>query len=382
MTNSTYDSVVIGAGIIGISTAYFLAKAGQRVCVVEKGTIGGESSGRAAGNIGQSHRPAPDLPIMKRALELWRSLYAEADVDFEFRQQGNLRLMMTDAHAARLTDMARREQATGLEVHILDRAQTRELVPFVPDIYLGSIHCPGDGSAEPFRACLALSRLAARQGVTFREHTEVTGIQVRQGRISAVETTSGLISAPVVVNAANAWAGQIGRMVGIEIPVDVRRSHLLVTERLPQFLGPVLSTDLYGYFRQAVSGNVLIGFPARPQQGFNRRATAEAIANGARRAVWVLPRLEKVSMIRAFTGFTAWTPDNLPLIGALAEPAGFFIAAVFCGLGFSIGPAIGELMADLIVNGHAPFALDAYRPDRFALRASGEDAAAPARAAG
>ena len=115
MTNTAHDTVVIGAGIIGITTAYFLAKAGQDVCVVDKGPVAGESSGRAAGNIGQSHRPAPDLPIMQRAVELWQSFSAAADVDFEYRQQGNLRLMMNEAHAAELTAMAQRERAAGLE---------------------------------------------------------------------------------------------------------------------------------------------------------------------------------------------------------------------------------------------------------------------------
>ena len=100
------------------------------------------------------HRPASDLPIMQRAVELWQSFSAAADVDFEYRQQGNLRLMMNEAHAVELTAMAQREQAAGLEVYVLDRAQTRARVPFVPDIYLGSVHCPTDGSAEPFRATL------------------------------------------------------------------------------------------------------------------------------------------------------------------------------------------------------------------------------------
>jgi len=218
-----------------------------------------------------------------------------------------------------------------------------------------------------------LLRLAARQGVTFCEHTEVTGIQVTNGHVVAVKTSRGKIAARTVVNAANAWAGSIGRMVGLEFPVEVRRSHLLVTERLPQFLGPVLSTDHYGYFRQAVSGTVLIGFPARPQVGFDRRVTDEAVAQGARRAGWIIPQLKQASLIRSFTGFTAWTPDNLPIAGALSEPAGLFIAAVFCGLGFSIAPAIGELMAELIVTGRTSHSIEHYRPERFTLRPTNQN---------
>lgn len=366
MTQHTHDTIVIGGGIIGIATAYYLARAGHDVCLLERGTIGGESSGRAAGNIGQSHRPPPDLPIMRRAVELWKTLYAGADIDFEYRQQGNLRLMMNEEHAARLAAMATREQASGLDVRILDRAATRDLVPYVREVYLGSIHCPTDGSADPFRSTLALSRLAARAGVTIREQCAVTGIRVAGGRVEGVETAGGPLAARHVVNAANSWAGEIGRMAGIDLAVDVRRSHLLVTERLPQFLGPVLSTDLYGYFRQSVSGNVLIGFPARPQQGFNRRVTGEAVATAAKRAGWIIPSLSRASMIRGFTGFTAWTADEMPYIGACERPAGLYVAAVFCGLGFSIAPAIGELMAELITTGRSRYDLTAYRLDRFA----------------
>ena len=154
MSGEAYDVVIIGAGIAGISTAYFLAKAGQRVCVVEKSVIGHESTGRCAGNICQSHRPPADLPIAMRAVQLWKQLLQESELDFEYREQGNVRLAWNEEHAAKLKAMVERERAGGLECYFIDRAETRKLLPIVDGPFLGSVYSPRDGSAQPQLAVL------------------------------------------------------------------------------------------------------------------------------------------------------------------------------------------------------------------------------------
>jgi sarcosine oxidase subunit beta len=193
-------------------------------------------------------------------------------------------------------------------------------------------------------------------------------LQVAAGKIQAVETERGPIAAKHVVNAAGPGAASIAQMLGIRLPATSQRSHLLVTERLPHFLEPFLSTDICGYFRQTPSGNVLIGYPARPVTGPDRRVTFEAVEVGAQQAAAVLPRLREVSLIRSFTGYTVWTPDYLPLVGRVEQVEGFYIAAAFCGLGFAIGPAIGKLMAELVATGQPSLPIDAYRLERFAFR--------------
>jgi sarcosine oxidase subunit beta len=365
MGRETYDVLIIGGGIAGVSIAYFLAKAGQRVCILEKHVLGQESTGRSAGNIGQSHRPPPDLPIAMRAVQLWKQLLQESDLDFEYRQHGNLRLAWTDAHVAKLKAMVERERAGGLECYFLDRAETHALLPIASGPFLGSVYSPSDGSAQPQLALLSLARAAVRQGAVLHERREVTGIEVVGGRVAGIATSGGPIASGVVVNAAGAWSPAIGRMAGVHIPAEARRSHLMITERLPQFMGPVVSTDFYGYFRQALSGNVLIGYSARPVEGFDRRVTFDAVSLATRRAAIIIPRLTGVSLIRAFTGFTVWTPDLLPIMGPVRQLDGLYVATAFCGLGFAIGPAVGELMAELILNGRASLPFDAYRLDRF-----------------
>lgn len=365
MGREAHDVVIIGAGIAGIATAYFLAKAGQNVCVVDKGSIAQESTGRCNGGIGQSHRRPPDLPLVMRSVELWKKMAAESDIDFEYRQQGLVRLAWTDEHAADLKAMVERERAGGLEVYFLDRAETRSIVPQATDEYLGSAYCPSDGSAEPYQACISIARAAKGYGAKIHEHREVTGVEVVDGKVSGVMTNKGLITTCVVVNTAGAWSRAIAESVGVRIPTVVKRSHLMVTEQLPRFLDAYVSTDFYGYYRQALSGNVLIGYSAEPVEGFNNRVNYTAVKIATQRAARIIPRLREASLLRAFAGFTTWTPDYLPIIGAAKQLQGFYLATAFCGLGFAIGPVVGELMAELILQGRTSLSIDAYRPDRF-----------------
>jgi sarcosine oxidase, subunit beta len=365
MTSEVHDIVVIGGGIIGTSLAYYLAKAGQDVCVVEKGFVGSESSGRCAGGIGQSHRELPDLALAMRSVQLWKNLSEELDVDIEYRQHGNVRLAWTEEHVANLKAMVERERSGGLECYFLDPADTHELVPDVAQTYLGSVHCPSDGSANPYKTCFALGRAARNQGAIIHEYTEVTGIKLDSSRISAVQTSNGQIETRVVVIAAGAWASVIGKMIGIKIPVTFKRSHLVVTERLPSFLKPFTSTDFYGYFRQTLSGTVIIGYPAMPLNDLDRHVTYEAVNITAQRAARLIPRLKDASIIRGFTGYTEWTTDYLPIMGPIKQVEGLYVAAAFCGLGFAVGPGVGELMAELVLTGQTSLPIDAYSLERF-----------------
>ncbi len=212
---------------------------------------------------------------------------------------------------------------------------------------------------------MALARAAIRLGATIHENREVTGLQVTHGKVQGVLTKQGPLAAKQVINAAGAWAASIGQMLGISFPAANQRSHLLVTERLPHFISPFLSTDIYGYFRQTLSGNVLIGYPARPLTGPDMRVAYEAVSVAAKRAATIIPRLRSASLIRSFTGYTVWTPDYLPLVGRVEQVEGFYMAAAFCGLGFAIGPGIGQLMAELVTTGKTSLPLDAYRLERF-----------------
>jgi sarcosine oxidase subunit beta len=239
-------------------------------------------------------------------------------------------------------------------------------VPAVRGAYLGSVFYPSDASAHPYRACVALAHAAVRAGAVIHARRAVTGIEVAHGRVVGVRTTGDPIATERVVVAAGSWSAGLGRQVGVTIPAEARRSHLIVTEKVPPLLGPVVTTHFYGYFRQALSGNMLIGYPARPVEGFDRRVTIDAVRIAATRAARIIPDLARFAIIRAFTGFTTWTPDVMSVVGAAREPVGFYTATAFCGRGFALGPAVGEALAELITTGRPSLSIEPYRLDRFA----------------
>jgi sarcosine oxidase subunit beta len=301
-----------------------------------------------------------------RAVELWKRLSAESDIDFEYRQHGNLRLAWSEKDVEVMGEMVAREQAGGLDCRWLGVEETREIVPYVAEgTYLGSVHTPSDGSAEPYLACVAVAREAKRHGATIYEHREVTGIDAEKGQITGVSTRLGPIAAKKVLNATNAWVATIKSPATLNVPIRICRSHVLVTEELPFFAGPFTSCNRYGYFRQAPSGNVLIGFQSQPVEPYERRTKYEALEVASRRMATIVPRLRNVSIIRAFTGFTVWAPDYRAIIGALEAPEGLYVAALFSGLGFAVGPAVGELVAQLILEGETWDPIERFDPYRF-----------------
>jgi sarcosine oxidase subunit beta len=354
---------------MGLSLAFYLAKGGQDVCVVERSFVGAEGSGRSAGGIRQNNRPPAELALAMRSVELWKELAQESDIGFEYQQHGNLALIWNEETAAEAVDVMMRQQAAGLECTLLDRQETRSLVPAIVDGYLGGLYSPTCGSAEPYLSCVALARLARRHGATICEGTTVTAIRVTQGKVAGVDTSAGAIDAPAVVDAAGPWAPLIAQMVGLHFPGRLCRSHILVTETLPTLLVPFTACGDYGYFRQTRSGNLLIGFGGLPVADYSKRRTSyEAVAIATRRAATIIPRLRSVSIIRTFTGFNMWTPDSLPILGPVQHPQGFYLAAEMNGTGFALGPACGKLLAEWMLNGRPSLSMDAFTPARFGER--------------
>ncbi|MBN1315728.1 MAG: FAD-binding oxidoreductase [Anaerolineales bacterium] len=361
-----FDVVIIGGGLIGVSAAYFIACAGHKVCVVEKGVVGGEASGRSGGGIGQSHRTPEELPLAMHAVELWKQFFKNGNIDFEYRQHGNLRLAWSEEDVQVMKAMVKREQAEGLDCRWLEPDETKTIAPFVQEgSYLGSVFTPSDGSADPYLATFEIGAQARRAGAAIYEHRPVEEIMVKNGRVTGVETKDGSIFAPIVVNATNAWVSTIKIKTSYRVPVKVCRSQISITEQLPKFIGPFMSCNRYGYYRQSLSGNILLGFQSQPVGKYARPVTFEAMEVPARRISSIIPRLTHVSVIRAFTGFTAWSPDYKPFIGPLKDPEGLIIAAVFNGLGFAAGPAFGEMVAECALGEKTTFPTDIFDPYRF-----------------
>ncbi len=357
----------IGGGIIGCATAYYLAKKGVRAIVFEKeAAVGLEASGRCACGVRQQGRKAA-LPIAMSSVRLWATLAQELECDLEYTRTGNLKLVWETGKPEELESEVAWEHAQGLvEVCMLTAAQCRVIVPGLTERTLAGKLCPTDGMANPMRVPGAFARAAARRGVEIRTRTAVTGLLTRGSRVSGVLTGQNEIEAEVVINAAGPWAAQFNAMAGCHTPIRPGLDTLIITDRQPRRFIPFLRFGWWGYALQSRSGNLVIGLEPAQNEAFDHRVDYAGIAEKTRDMLEILPWLQVVTFLRAFSGITEYTPDKEPYIGAVPSLQGFYTASGFSGQGFCLGPMVGKIMAELVTGGDAGLSLAAFRPDRFA----------------
>ena len=373
MKLSSADVVVIGGGIIGTSVAYYLARMGVGVELVERrGIASATSSACADALVLQTKAPGPKLALATRSVRLYHGLGEELDCDLEFRNEGGMIAALDESELQYVSELVARLRAHGVPVELLDARTAMELQPAITPRVLAASHCSLDCHLNPLRVSTGFARAAARLGARFHLRTEVTGIQVQRGRITAVDTTGGRIDTPVVVDAAGAWSPAIARMAGIELDILPRRGQILVTEALPPLVRGRLFGARYlmsklakpsgkggsgqgGYLSgmvlgQQASGNFLIG-GTREFVDFDTSTTYDGITDLARQAVELLPVLSGVQIIRAFAGLRPAPGDGLPTIRRYPEPEGFVVASGHEGDGICLAPVTGEIVAE-IVAGH------------------------------
>ena len=258
MPMESADVVVIGGGVSGLSSAYFLAKAGKDVVVVEKGTAGGEASGRNGGMISERVDEPPMIPLGVESVRLWETLDDELGYPTEFTQQGRLQVAVSEEEMGEI--FSDRDQALrhGVSVDMLDPSEIRDMIPGITGRTLGGMYSPNGGHANPQRSVQAFAWAFQDMGGRLHQNTAVTGIQVVDGRVSSVETTAGAIEADVVVAAAGPQTALLAEMVGVHVPVAPARVEILATAPLePLFDIALVGNGLYG--RQAARGNLLFG---------------------------------------------------------------------------------------------------------------------------
>ncbi|MEE9198582.1 MAG: FAD-binding oxidoreductase, partial [Dehalococcoidia bacterium] len=215
------DVVIIGGGIIGCATAYYLAKRGADVVVVEKGELSDEQSGRNWGWIRQQGRNPREIPLVMLSIRLWSQLAGELTSDIEWLQSGSLRLGYDEEEMAHLEAWTKGAQEAGLDTSVLSAAEVKSLIPALEGPYRGGAYTPTDGQAEPRTATIAVATAARECGAKIYTHCAAEGLEVANGAVTEVVTERGAIRAPVVVCAAGAWSGKVGRMVGLDLPQRV-----------------------------------------------------------------------------------------------------------------------------------------------------------------
>ena len=365
----TADILVIGAGIVGCSLAYQLALQGApRVAVIDKDLICSGSTGRSAGGIRQQFATDLNVRLSLESIRMFERMPEELGVDPAFRRVGYLFLASTEAELALFRQNAALQQRHGVPVQVVDPDDIRRLVPFVQlDGILGGTFCPTDGYAAPYEVTMGYAAAARRRGVTIYEQRPVTAVLRQSGRVVGVETPAGPIHAPVVVNAAGAFAGQIGEMAGVDVPVRPFRRQLFTTLPVPTFTPePPLTIDYHRnwYFRGELGGCLFSG-PKDEESTFNTNVDWEHLAESVEQAVVRLPFLAEAEIHRGWAGLYEISPDNNAILGRVPELEGFYVAGGHSGHGFQHGPIVGKLMAELILTGRTTIDIGALGIERF-----------------
>lgn len=419
------DVVVIGGGIIGTFTAYYLARRGMKVALVEKGRVGAEQSSRNWGWCRQQNRDARELPMATKSLELWEQFAEATGEETGFRRNGLLYLSNSEKELEGWSKWGEFARTVGVDTRMLSANEAAQLGASTGKQWKGGVHAPTDGTADPSRAAPAVARAIMSLGSTVHQGCAARGIETAGGRVSAVITEKGTIRTQTVVLAGGAWASSFCRQYGIRFPqATIRQTVMAISkgcEGLPAALhtaGVSLTRRFDGGYTLAISGRgrvdptyQLMRFAPQFLPMFLRRwrslapGSLEGMRSGHegaghwrldqptpmemmrtldpsvdealvkltyQRAVELIPTLKQATVSAAWAGYVDSTPDGVPGIGEMPNLPGLILAAGFSGHGFGIGPGAGHLIADIASGANPIVDPRPYHPSRFAGSAWGK----------
>lgn len=378
------DALVIGGGIVGCSTALHLAKRGKSVILLERDQPGIRASGVNFGGVRQHGRAVAEIPLARRARQIWGNLAALIGIDGEFVQTGHLRLARKPEDIAILEAHRIAARELGLDIDFLDREVLKRDYPWIGDAALAATFCVEDGHANPRLVAPAFAAAAQAAGAELHDFAEVSEAWYANSHFYVRIKDGRHFVAPVLVNAAGAWAATIAGWFDEPVALRPEVPQVLVTEPAPYRIKPVLGViggDLY--LRQTLRGNILFGGgEGRANEGFTRsRPLPEISRRAAAMAIRLVPMIAHLPVIRSWTGVDGDTTDGSPVVGPSETHPGLFHAFGFCGHGFQLGPAVGAVLSELIVDGRSETPIDGLSIGRFRQKPeipAAANAAAPA----
>ncbi|RKT18784.1 glycine/D-amino acid oxidase-like deaminating enzyme [Streptomyces sp. 1114.5] len=374
------DVVVVGAGVVGAACAYYAARAGLAVAVVDRGPVAGGTTGAGEGNVLVSDKePGPELDLALLSARLWRELADELGAAVEYEPKGGVVVASTAAGQEALRAFAEGQRAVGVVAEEVPGERLHELEPHLAPDLAGGFHYPQDAQVQPALAAARLLLAARRMGAELITGETVTAVdRGPDGAVRGVRTDRRRLAAPAVVNAAGTWGGELAALAGVHLPVMPRRGFVLVTEPLPRvvrhkvyaadYVANVASSSA-GLETSAViegtpGGPVLIG-ASRERVGFDRTLSQEVLRRLAVQAAELFPVLAEVAVMRAYRGFRPYLPDHLPAIGADPRVAGLYHACGHEGAGIGLAPATGLLISEQLAGKQPEQDLAPFRADRF-----------------
>jgi sarcosine oxidase subunit beta len=369
----SYDAVIIGGGSHGLATAYYLAKNHgiTNVAVLEKGYIGSGAAGRNTTIIRANYRTPEGAEFYRESVKLYEKLSIDLDFNLLFSQQGHLTLAHSDRALITMTERAEVNQLLGIDSRVIGPDEIARLCPEM-DLsnevtwpVMGALYHPPGGIIRHDAVVWGYARGADRRGVEIHPYTEVTGIKRSNGRVSGVETTRGDIRTDVIVSCTAGWSTLIGDMAGVPLPITTHILQAFVTEPVKPFLDVVVvSSQMHIYVSQTDRGEFLIGAEIEPYTTYKGIGTFPFLEYSARHTLELFPQLERLKVLRAWTGLCDLSPDYSPILGETGV-RGFLISSGWGTYGFKAAPIVGTTLAELIASGETPGLIAPFALERF-----------------
>ncbi len=382
---AAYDVVVIGAGVHGLATAYYLAANHgiTDIAVLDTGYLGGGGSGRNTAIVRSNYLTPEGVRFYDRSVKLYENLAVELNFNVMFSQKGHLTLAHNDGSLRTMRWRAEVNKLEGVDSEVIGPDEIQRLVPFM-DVsaesrypILGALYHPPGGTIRHDAVNWGYARAADALGVQIHQSTEVLGIDVQDGRVRGVRTNRGAVASPVVINCTAGWASLVSQLAGVRLPISTHPLQAAVTEPVKVFLNTVVvSGTLHVYVSQTARGELVFGASTDPYPSYSMRGSLEFTEELAGHILELMPSIAKLRVLRQWAGLCDMTPDFSPIMG-ITPVEGFLVDVGWGTYGFKAGPVAGEAMAELVATGRTPENIATFDLARFAEgRLVGEKGAA------
>jgi len=366
ISDKDFDVIIIGGGSTGASAAYYLAKSGVKVALVEKRQIASEGGGRNLGGIRQLGRHPYEMEMSLASIRDFATLDRELETDTEYRRMGYLWVALDEEEWELQKRVIVAQKEAGANLFLMERGELLNKFPALASTMAGGIYSPDDGQASPMKVTRGYARAAEKLGAKIYANTTVTGLMFSNNKAAGVRTDRGDLNAAAVLVAAGPWSVEFGRMIGLELPIRCVPNQIMVTEPLPALFSPLVLTS-GGICLQGVNGNMYVGNanPPAEVEGLDERTNFSEMGRTAQNMLRVVPVLRQAKLIRSWVGILDHTPDDIPIMGPAPGYGGLYLACGFSGHGFALTPQVGKILTEMLIAGEAPRSLAKFSFERF-----------------